>query len=484
MPSRTLLTTALAALLLAAGCTPRDVGPIAVSAIGAPPRLVNPSREPLDAASAYLLQTTAQGLVRFDADGDITQGLAQSWIISDDGLRYTFRLARAKWPDGTPITADQVVARLKAVAAPSSPNPLKPAMGAVEEVVGMTDEVLEIGLKAPRPNFLQLLAQPELAILRNGAGGGPFLVARQMGGTLRLSPPRPDEDSDARPPPDVLLRGEPAGIAIARFERKQAGLVLGGTAGDLPLARAARLPGGASLAFDPVDGLFGLAFAPAPAGPLAAAEVRQALSMAIDRGAIVAALAVPNLRARESLLPAGVEGIAAPASPNWTAGTTAMRRALAQRTLAAQLKGAKLHLRVALPEGVGYRVLFAILRRDWAAVGVTVERIGPSAPADLRLVDEMAPASLASWYLRHFVCGAGLVCDDAADQALETARMAPNQEARRAALSEADRILAGDAPFIAIAAPVRWSLVAPRLTGFRPNPFGRHPAGELVRAAQ
>jgi peptide/nickel transport system substrate-binding protein len=117
-------------------------------------------------------------------------------------------------------------------------------------------------------------------------------------------------------------------------------------------------------------------------------------------------------------------------------------------------------------------------------VGVAAERVGPSAPADLRLLDEAAPASLASWYLRHFACGGGLVCNDAADQALESARMAPNQDARRAALSEADRILAGDAPFIAIAAPVRWSLVAQRLTGFRPNPFGRHPAGELVRAAQ
>jgi len=485
MPSRTSLPAALAALLLlAAGCTKSDDGPIAISAIGAPPRLANPSREALDAPSAYLLQSTAQGLVRFDADGDITQGLAQSWIISDDGLRYTFRLARAKWPDGTAITADQVVARLKAVAAPGSPNPLKPAMGAVEEIVAMTDEVLEIGLKAPRPNFLQLLAQPELAILRNGAGAGPLLVARQLGGAVRLAPPKPDEDSDRQPPPDVVLRGEAAGIAIARFERRQAALVLGGTAGDLPLARAARLPSGAALAFDPVDGLFGLAFAPAPGAPLGTPEVRQALSMAIDRRAMVAALAVPNLEPRESLLPVGVEGLGAPAIPAWTTEATEGRRALARRTLAAQLKGAPLHLRVALPEGPAYRIVFAILRRDWAALGVTAERVAAGAPADLRLLDEVAPASLASWYLRHFACGGGLVCDPAADQALDTARMAPNQDARRAALAEADRILAGDAPFIALAAPVRWSLVAQRLTGFRPNPFGRHPAGELVRAAQ
>jgi peptide/nickel transport system substrate-binding protein len=484
MPSRTLLAVAVPALLLvASGCDKRDAGPVSVSAVGGAPRLLNPSRDPIDSASAYLLQTAAQGLVRFDADGDITQGVAQSWIISDDGLRYTFRLARARWPDGTPVTAAQVVARLRAVTAPGSRNPLKSTMGAVEEIVAMTDEVLEIGLKAPRPNFLQLLAQPELAILRNGTGAGPFLIAGTAHGAIRLTPPkREDEESDTRPPPDILLRGEAAGIAVARFEQKQAALVLGGTAADLPLARAAKLSGGGTLTFDPVAGLFALAFAPTE-GPLAKPEARHALSMAVDRGAIVAALGVPSLAPRESLLPPGVEGLSAPSVPTWTAGTLPMRRALAARTLAGLLKGGKLHVRVALPEGPGYRAVFAILRRDWAAIGVTAERVGLAAPADLRLIDEVAPASLASWYLRHFACEAGGLCDAAADQALETARNAPNQEARRAALAEADRILASDAPFIAIAAPVRWSLVAPRLTGFRPNVFGRHPAGELVRAA-
>ena len=28
---------------------------------------------------------------------------------------------------------------------------------------------------------------------------------------------------------------------------------------------------------------------------------------------------------------------------------------------------------------------------------------------------------------------------------------------------------------------VRWSLVSPRLNGFRANPFARHPGGELIR---
>src|SRR5436853_5198189 len=116
----------LAAALLLAGCDDKAGGPIAISAIGGPPRVANPNREPLDPPSAILLEATAQGLVRFDAGGEIEPALAQRWIVSDDGLRYTFRLGKATWSGGGRITADQVVARLRAAAAPASRNPPRP----------------------------------------------------------------------------------------------------------------------------------------------------------------------------------------------------------------------------------------------------------------------------------------------------------------------------------------------------------------------
>jgi peptide/nickel transport system substrate-binding protein len=446
--------------------------------------MVAPAREPLDPASAFLIENTAEGLVRFDAGGDIEPGLAQSWILSDDGLRYTFRLARLSWPDGSRVTAEQVVQRLKAAGGPASRNPLKPLLGAIAEIEAMTDEVLEITLKSPRLNFLQLLAQPEMALLRAGQGIGPFIAQKRGDGSLLLAPPHhPDEEPVAgdRPAMPLVLRGEPAAMAVARFQLGDSELVVGGSLADLPFARAGAAPGG-SLVFDPVAGLFGLAVA-AREGPLLHPEARQALAMALDRTALVAALRVPGLQARETLLPAGVEGLDAPATPDWTALPLPARRAAAERALAPLLKGARLRVRVSLPEGPGHRLLFAYLRRDWAQIGVDAERVGPAAPADLRLVDEVAPVPLASWYLRHFTCGAAAVCDGEADEALEAARNAPDQAARRGFLQAADARLAAAAPFIAIAAPIRWSLVSPRLTGFRPNPFARHPGSELIRAA-
>src|SRR3954447_11709152 len=245
MRTRFLLLAGLAtALTLLSGCRREASGPVVVSAIGGPARMANPNREPLDTAPAFLLQSVAQGLVRFDATGDVEPGLAQSWIVSNDGLRYTFRLAHTDWPGGGGRSpAAQVVARLKAAAGANSRNALKPALGAIDEIDVMTDEVLEISLKSPRPNFLQLLAQPELAIVRAGRGSGPYRLLRPESGGMLMGPPPPDEDApaaDTEPP--VLLRGESGAQAAARFDLGLADLVIGGTIGDLALAQATSPP--------------------------------------------------------------------------------------------------------------------------------------------------------------------------------------------------------------------------------------------------
>jgi peptide/nickel transport system substrate-binding protein len=472
-----LLPAILAAALLAGGCSDKETGPISISAVGSEPRIVNPNRDRLDPPSAVLLEATAQGLVRFDSGGEIEPALAQRWIVSDDGLRYTFRLGQASW-GGRRITAQQVVARLRAAAAPASRNPLKPVLGAVEEIVAMTDDVLEISLRTPRPNFLQLLAQPEMAIVRGSEGSGPYRAERRPDGSVRLIPLETEARQDDSSPP-LLLRGESAALAAARFGEQQADLVLGGTLGDLPMARAVRAPA-AQLRFDPVTGLFGLAFTSSE-GAFARMETRQALAMALDRPALAAAMGVPGLQARDSLLPPGIEGLAQVSAPAWIRDPLPARQARAAALLRGAGDGVGLAVRIALPEGPGYRLLFARLRRDWAAVGVDTVRVPAAATADVRLVDEVAPGGLASWYLRRFSCEASRICDPAADEMMAAARIAPDAATRRGLLANADRILAGLGPFIPLTAPVRWSLVTPRLTGFRPNAFGRHPVGELIR---
>lgn len=471
----------LAAVLTLASCQESQSGPIRISAIGPQPAMTNPNRDSIGAGTALLLETVAQGLVRFDAAGEIEPALAQSWIVSDDGRRYTFRLRRTLWARGDRVTAKQVVDLLNAAIARNSRNALKPVLGAIDQMEAMTEQVLEVRLKAPRPNFLQLLAQPEMALLTSNEGTGPYRMAGSEDGVLRLIPPPPDEDAEnhVRPPADILLRGDGAATAIARFAAGEADFVTGGTLNDLPLLAGATIPR-ERLIYDPARGLFGLVFAHRR-GMLDDPRLRHALAMAIDRDAIQGRFTVTTLQPRAALLPLGLTELPAPAVPDWATVPLEIRRATAARIVAGHADVERPRLRIALPAGSGYRILFAHLRRDWAAIGFDAIAVAPGAETDLILVDEVAPADLAPWYLRHFLCEASAVCDARADELLEAARMTQDAAERQSLLIRAERTLVAAGAFIAIGQPVRWSLRDTRLTGFRANAFARHAPTELIQ---
>src|SRR5437868_3293544 len=177
LPLMRRLAVAGALALALLSCSPDNGGATRVIVIGEQPAsLGTPGEEPPNEASAVLRGAIAQGLVRFDEAGQIEPGLAERWNVSDDGLSYIFRLATGEWPDGRPIVARDVARILNRQLKASSRNPLKDALGAVDEIVAMTDRVIEVRLKAPRPYLLQLLAQPQFAIVREGHGTGPFLI--------------------------------------------------------------------------------------------------------------------------------------------------------------------------------------------------------------------------------------------------------------------------------------------------------------------
>lgn len=478
---RSILRRALASLLLfglvpiAAGCRETPGGPVKVSVIGGTPALRDPAAGPLSPGDSVLIANVAQGLVRFDAAGNIVAGLAERWNVSDDGMSYIFRIAPAEWSGGGRISAQQIARALKRALGPRSRNSLRDTLGAVDDVVAMTDRVVEIRLKAPRPNLLALLAQPELAILRGRAGGGPFTLAGEPAenGALRLTR-EIAAGEDAKPQEQtVLLTGSSAAKAVQAFAGGETDLVLGGTFADLPEAQRAGLPRG-RLRFDPASGLFGLV--PVRSGDaLDDPEIRRLLSAAIDRDALIAALAVPGLTARATLLEPGLDGVSPPNAPAWFTVPIAERRPRLIAQASARFgAGDKPILRLWLPPGPGADLLLELLGRDWGVLGFQVERAASLGSADFRLIDEVAPSTSPAWFLRRFSCSAGRLCDKQADTLLDAARNTPLPAQRIALLQQAaDRIEEAQL-FLPIAAPVRWSLVSPRLRGFAGNRFARH----------
>ncbi len=474
-------TIALGAALLATTACERhaDHGAVVVSTIQSAPSPTGSTRLPLtesDTPHRVLRDALAQGLVRFDANGQIEQGLAERWIVIDEGGSFIFRLREAKWNDGTPVTAEQIVPILRRLVSARSGNPLAPFLTAIDEIVVMTPQVIEIRLSRPRPDLLKLFAQPEMAIVDRGRRGtGPFRIIRSGPPPLLRpipDPRRAEPEDDATPAPedDVRLIAESPGRAILRFARGQSDLLLGGRFETWPLLDSVRI-NQTAIRVDPAAGLFGLSIVNRD-GFLGDAANRQALSAAFDRAAMLAAIA-PNWDATDRVLPDTLDSDAPPQIPGWALLNVDERRSGARARVAAW--GQPVRLRIALPQGPGANLLYGQIGATLLAVGITPERVALDAPADLRLIDAVAPYDSARWYL----ATACAPCGEAAMAAIEQARLAPTLAGRSAAIAAADAAVNADTPFIPLARPLRWSLATARLRQFQTNARAWHPLNRL-----
>ena len=481
---RTSLARGLCAALIVTSTTScgrrPDVGPVVASVIGGEPDLAARRRGDLSTPDRVLTDALAEGLVRFDATGQIEPGIAERWIVTDNGMSYIFRLRDARWADGTPVRAAEVVALLRRQITLASDNRLAPFLTAVASVVEMTPEVIEIELSRPRPDLLKLFAQPEMGLVRSAraGGAGPFRRREQRGPALVLTPAAdPDRDpAEAVPTPEdeVMLHGERASRAILRFVGRDSDLVLGGTLDDWPIMQAGN-PAPANIRFDPAAGLFGLAVVRRD-GLLASEAGRAAIAQAIDR-ADLSSFLPPDWAGRETVLPEQFDSATPPAPPPWAALTREQRVAAARASVASwhALKGVPT-LGIALPDGPGGTLLWGRLARDLYAVGIRPRRLGwDDTTADLRLIDQIAPYDSARWYL----VTACVACSDDASAAIEASRLAGTLPERAQRLATADAALAADGAFITLGRPLRWSLVSLRLRQWQPNTRAWHPLNRL-----
>jgi len=140
-----------------------------------------------DSSSANIMWAIHEGLVISDVYTlESKPGVAESWEISDDGKVYTFKIRdNAKWSDGSPLTAEHVYWSFKRHLTPELGNPwsfmLFPVINAEAYVRGDIDNFEQVGFKLldgnrfeielsnPTPYFLQLLAHASSAIVSKEA---------------------------------------------------------------------------------------------------------------------------------------------------------------------------------------------------------------------------------------------------------------------------------------------------------------------------
>lgn len=100
---------------------------------------VGPSPETIDPAcnsasdSANMIIHMFEGLMKFDQNNNVVEGLASSFEVSEDGCTYTYHLRDGlKWSDGSDLTADDFVYSWKRIVDPLTAAPYSNLLNVVE----------------------------------------------------------------------------------------------------------------------------------------------------------------------------------------------------------------------------------------------------------------------------------------------------------------------------------------------------------------
>ncbi|WP_330662019.1 ABC transporter substrate-binding protein [Erythrobacter sp.] len=473
-----------------------DSGPVDVAIIGDGNDLLQGGVR-LSFAGQHMRAATGAGLVALDEAGQVVPALAERWIVTDDGLSYIFRLRDAEWADGEPIEAQEVAALLREATARLAGTSLGLDLAKLTEVRAMTGRVIELRLSSPMPEFLRLLAQPELGLELRGSGAGPmFLALGEDGAPAQLStqPVRASDEDANRNEPDRVVRGDgsrrlevrsmDARAAIDAFTAGDTDLVLGGTLASFPMIELGPLSRG-TVQVDPALGLLGLAIR-RETGFLAAAERREALSMAIEREALIQPFGLGGWRAATWIVPPEQFAPRQYAESRWGGLSIDQRRSQARARVErweAQT-GQEARVSVGLPSGRGSELLFAGLAAAWEAIGVTVIRTDMDEGADLEWIDRLARYSSPRWYLNQFNCTIAIgLCSPEADDLVEQSLTERDPAAKEALLASAHAQLMADEVFVPLGVPVRWSLVRGSIDNYLANPWGLHPLFPLSQPA-
>ncbi len=158
-----------------------------------------------DNPSIYVIDNIYEGLVEYDDKLNIKPVLAERWEISPDGKVYTFYLRKGvKFQDGTPFNAQAVKAnfdRLFNNKELANRNRLVPFIDRVEVV---DDYTVRIILKKPVATFLNLLCHPAgMMISPKAIKEGVDLKHHPVGtGPYKLKEWKPNTYIELEPNPD------------------------------------------------------------------------------------------------------------------------------------------------------------------------------------------------------------------------------------------------------------------------------------------
>jgi oligopeptide transport system substrate-binding protein len=466
-----------------------------------------------------IAQDMFQGLTTVDAAARTVPGLAESWSVSADGRRYSFRLREGlQWSDGTPLDSRDFLYSFRRLFDPATASPAAALLYVIRnarlvntgtlpvDALGVSAPDLRsfvIELEHPAPSLTELLVHrafpaPRHVIERHGrawtragilVSNGPFTLAEWRPGQFVRLVRNPLFHDAKNVHLDAVLHIpiEDPRAALTRYRTGEIDIAI-----TLPseLIDELRRDFGPQLRLVRQIGLEYLAFN-TRRPPLDDARVRRALSMAIDRDVLGARVLRAGEPAAYGLVPPGVRDYPQGGYADFASWTQQHRLTEARALLAASGYGQQrpLTLRFRHPNGETYRRVALAVSAMWQAIGVRTELLsGDLRTHQLAIQQGDFDVARAAWYaedtdassfLRLLDSRAGTMNvagfrDAVYDRELARAEMLVDPIARAAALRAAEQRAMTLQPVAPLYVYVSRRLVSPRVRGWVDNPRGVH----------
>ncbi len=439
-----------------------------------------------------VLRDIHEGLLTRDSSGQPVAGIALEWHSDQQQRVWTFRLdPEARWSDGSVITADDFVRGWSLALDPARASPTAHWLDPIESFRALEPHVFEVQLNIDTPWFQELLTLPVTFPMAEHPelSSGPFMLEQRVPGSQiqLLANPFFRQADQVWPDQIIWHVTEDPGAELSRFR-----------AGELHITESVP-PGryrwlrqqlGQQLRVSPYLGSFFLGFNLSQPPFADNLELRQALSLAIDRRLLVERVLGSGELPAWRLIPPGLSGwpqsIEAAHANNDQARIERSRRLYqqagysAERPLEVELRfnTSLSHRRLAVAVAAMWKqhlgVRTRLVNEEWK-VFVTNRRQG-------RITQIMRGGWIADWsdagnFLQLFESDSPLnytfFSDPEFDRLLVQASQASSAQ-RQSLLYEAEQRLLDQQAIIPLYYYVSRHLVHPDVQGFADNPMDIH----------
>ena len=467
----------------------------------------------------YVVGDMFIGLTTENPKAEPIPGVAESWTISEDGKTYTFKLRESSWSDGTPMTAHDFVFSMQRILDPATAAEYASLLYIIEgaeavnkgeakpeslSVKAIDDQTLEIKLTGPAPYFLALLTHytaypvPKHVIEKVGKEwtkpqnmvvNGPYKLVEWIPNThVKLTKNDKYWDAASLALDNITFYTQEDRAAVQkRFRAGEIDVAMDFASDQIEWLRK-NMPKETRIA--PYMGVY---YYPINSSvePFTDVRIRNALSMAINREAIVDKVLKTGELAAYSFVPPGVAYYEQPSEVEWKDIPYGERVKKAKELLAEAGYGPDNPLEFTLRYNTSEnhkRIAVAVVSM-WKAIGVKAELFNSEVKvhyADLKQGDFQV--ARAGWiadyndaqnflYLLETRTGAnnyGRYSNPEFDQLMLDAEVTSDLQKRSQMMRKAEALAMRDQPVIPIYHYVSKNLVSQNVVGFVDNPQDIH----------